>query len=242
MSESAGEWQTVWYIIGEWKWQFDWMRWECHNVHILHCSLTLSAINALRFLCANFSVPHSPRACNTHDRKKAAIRLRHFDDMFYIIIDTHQNIAWRVNKELIPDQITSFYIEMLRIRHKLVTNSAVFFRQQPAIVLKSAHWIFTDRYIYGRCGLFVLYVPFLALFILSVSIFHYALVCTTTARIFDSLPHFLYIEIDRVFMKCDKKKKNVDRPRIHKNYGVLFLSFSLIPYRSFCSSIHGNTQ
>lgn len=127
MSESAGEWQTVWYIIGEWKWQFDWMRWECHNVHILHCSLTLSAINALRFLCANFSVPHSPRACNTHDRKKAAIQLRHFDDMFYIIIDTHQNIAWRVNKELIPDQITSFYIDMLRIRHKLVTNSAGFF-------------------------------------------------------------------------------------------------------------------
>lgn len=88
-----------------------------------HCLQSMPCVFCvLIFLC------HTLHAHATYmTEKKAAIQLRHFDDMFYIIIDTHQNIAWRVNKELIPDQITSFYIDMLRIRHKLVTNSAGFF-------------------------------------------------------------------------------------------------------------------
>lgn len=54
-----------------------------------HCLQSMPCVFCvLIFLC------HTLHAHATHvTEKKAAIQLRHFDDMFYIIIDTHQNIA-----------------------------------------------------------------------------------------------------------------------------------------------------
>lgn len=115
---------------------------ECHNnVHILHCSIfhfvffITRAINVL--VCVFFVIALCVKL--THKKNDEPTWrtstlwnnvLRDLNVFFrifclcslslasfrYLIKYTHRNIAWTENKELVPDQITSFY-------HWYVSNS-----------------------------------------------------------------------------------------------------------------------